>query len=226
MFINIQYTNPDWMNNNERQTTRKPTIPKTVQHHRKPSLQTLRNTIKKNKPARKQLHFRTRLRQPKKRQIIQGILDCFDPLELEKNPRKDLSELAEEIIALEKKISKINSLDYLVLCEVLKQTNELEVTLGKVYTNYLEANLVRFIVEELSKTETVTLANFKKIIEYFVQEKGKHREIIVEAMYILDAKETENRRQITPSIKYQNPDAWIRESTIHTFVNPPESTQP
>ena len=158
--------------------------------------------------------------------IIQGILDCFDPLELEKNPRKDLSELTAEIVALEKKISKINSLDYLVLCEVLKESNELEVTLSKVYTNYLEANLARFIVDELAKTEAVTIANFKKIIEYFIQEKGKHREVIVEAMYILDAKETENRRQITPSIKYQNPDAWIRESAIHTFTNTPESPQP
>jgi hypothetical protein len=161
----------------------------------------------------------------KNAKIIQGVLDCFDPLELEKNSRKDLLELTSEIVALEKKISKINSLDYLVLCEVLKESNELEVTLGKVYANYLEANLIRFIVDELAKTETVTIANFKKIIEYFMQEKGKHREVIVEAMYILDAKETENRRQITPTIKYQNPDAWIHESTTHTFTITPESPQ-
>ncbi|HLN89693.1 MAG TPA: hypothetical protein VK253_06470 [Candidatus Binatia bacterium] len=157
--------------------------------------------------------------------IIQGILDCFEVPDLDKNPRKDLSELGDEIIELQKRISKVNSLDYLVLCEVLKESIELEVTLGKVYANYLEANLARFIVDELSETGTITLANFKKIIEYFVQEKGRHREIIVEAMYILDAKETENRRQITPSIKYQNPDGWIRESTIHTFTNPPENVQ-
>jgi polyhydroxyalkanoate synthesis regulator phasin len=163
----------------------------------------------------------------KNTKIIQGILDCFDMPELEnKIARKDLSELVEEIIALEKKISKINSLDYLVSSEILKESIELEVALGKVYTNYLESNSARIIVDELAKTGMISLANFKKIIEYLIEEKGKHREIIVETKYILDAKETENRRQIIPLIKYQNPDGWIRESTIHAFVNPPENNLP
>ncbi len=159
--------------------------------------------------------------------IIQGILDCFDLPEMEnKNARKDLSELVADIMMLEKKISKINNLDYLISREILKEATELEVALSKVYTNYLESNSARIIVDELSKTGTINLANFKKVIEYLIEEKGKHREIIVETMYILDSKETENRRQITPIIKYQNPDGWIRESTIHAFTNPPETTQP
>ena len=157
--------------------------------------------------------------------IIQGILDCFEVPDLDKNPRKDLSELCEEIIELQKRISKVNSLDYLVSSEILKESIELEVALSKVYTSYLESNSARVIVDELSKTGTISLANFKKIIEYFIDEKGKHREIIVETMYILDAKETENRRQITPLIKYQNPDGWIHESTIHTFTNSSGNTE-
>jgi hypothetical protein len=41
----------------------------------------------------------------------------------------------------------------------------------------------------------------------------------------LEAKETEVHRQITPIIKYRNPDAWIRESTIHSFTSTPGNTQ-
>jgi hypothetical protein len=162
----------------------------------------------------------------KNAQIIQGILDCLDLPELEnKNLRKDLSELAAEIIMLEKKISKINNLDYLVSCEVLKESIKLEVQLNLVYSNYLKSNSLRSIVDELSETAVLNLNNFKKVIEGFIDEKGKHRETIIETVYLLEAKETETRRQMTPLVKYQNPDSWIHESTIHAFINNPVNSE-
>lgn len=162
----------------------------------------------------------------KNARIIQGILDCFDLLEPEnKNVRKDLSELAAQITVLGKKISKINSLDYLISCEILKESINLEVLLAEVYANYLKSSSPKIIVDELSETVVVNLNNFKKIFQGFIEEKGKHRETIVETMYLLEAKETEVHRQITPIIKYQNPDAWIHESTIHSFTSTPGNTQ-
>ena len=159
----------------------------------------------------------------KNARIIQGILDCFDVLEPEnKSVRKDL---AAQIMMLGKKISKINSLDYLISCEILKESINLEVHLSEVYTNYLKSSSPKIMVDELSETVVVNLNNFKKVIEDFIEEKGKHRQTIVETMYLLEAKETEVHRQITPIIKYQNPDAWIHESTIHSFTNTPGNTQ-
>ena len=158
----------------------------------------------------------------KNAKIIQGILDCLDLTEIEnKNVRKELSELCTEINMLENKISKINNLGYLVSCEMLKESISLETLLSKIYTIYLESNLARVIVDELSKTGTVSLDSFKKVFEYFIEEKGKDKETITESIYILEAKEKENRRQITPIIKYQNPDSWIHESTIHSFSSIP-----
>jgi hypothetical protein len=158
----------------------------------------------------------------KNTKIIQGILDCVDLTEIEnKNVRKELSELCAEISILENKISKINNLEYLVSCEMLKESISLETLLSKIYTIYLESNLARVIVDELSKTGTVDLDNFKKLFEFFIEEKGKDKEAITESMYILEAKEKENRRQITPIVKYQNPDSWIHESTIHSFSSIP-----
>jgi polyhydroxyalkanoate synthesis regulator phasin len=158
----------------------------------------------------------------KNAKIIQGILDCLDLTEIEnKNVRKELSELSTEINMLENKISKINNLGYLVSCEMLKESISLETLLSKIYTIYLESNLARVIVDELSKTGTVSLDSFKKVFEYFIEEKGKDKETITESIYILEAKEKENRRQITPIIKYQNPDSWIHESTIHSFSSIP-----
>jgi polyhydroxyalkanoate synthesis regulator phasin len=162
----------------------------------------------------------------KNAQIIQGILDCFELAELEnKNVRKELTELASDITVLERKISKINSLEYLVACEMLKESISLEALLCKVYTNYLESNMAKVIVDELSKTGMVKLDSFKKVFESFTEEKGKNKEALTETMYVLEAKEIETRRQITPIIKYQNPDQWIHDSTIHSFINPPATNE-
>jgi len=158
----------------------------------------------------------------KSAKIIQGIIDCFDISDIDnKNGKKNLSELATEIMALERKISKINSLDYLISCETLKELLNLEDLLTKVYTNYLQSSLSKIIVEELSKSITTNFGNFKKVFEFLIEEKGKHRETIIEIMYSLEAKETEAHRKITPVVKYQNPDSWIHEATIHSFTNTP-----
>ena len=161
----------------------------------------------------------------KSAKIIQGILNLLDVPDLEnKNYRKELAELAADITTLEKTISRISNLEYLVTCEMVKKSANLEVLLTKVYTNYLESNSARTIVDELAKTGIIELDSFKKVIENFIEEKGRHRQTFVETMYILESKETETRRQITPIVKYQNPDQWIRESTIHSFSETPVIT--
>jgi hypothetical protein len=165
----------------------------------------------------------------KNAKVIQGILDYFDLTELEnKNVKKNLTELASETAMLSKKISKINNLDYLISCEMLRESINLEDLLSEVYTNYLQLSTTKNIAEELSKLFTVNLGNFKKVFEDFVEEKSRHRGTLIEIVYSLEAKETETHRQITPIVKYQNPDAWIHESTIHSFSNTPVtgSTEP
>lgn len=165
----------------------------------------------------------------KNSKIIQAVLDYFDPEEIEnKNTKKNLTELAAETAMLFKKASKINNLDYLLSCEILKQLITLEDTMGQAYKNYLQTNAPKTLAEELSKSATINFVNFKKIFEAFTEEKIKHRGTLVDIMYSLELKETEIHRKITPLVKYQNPDAWIHESTIHTFANPPlnENTEP
>src|SRR5665647_1761945 len=108
----------------------------------------------------------------KNARIIQKIVDCFNlPEPDNKNIIKELSELTSEIIILEKKIFKINNLEYLVSCEMMKESMKLADLLGEVYTNFLKSPLIRIIVDELSKTGMINLANFKKIFEHFIEEK-------------------------------------------------------
>jgi len=158
----------------------------------------------------------------KNAKIIQGILNCFDLTEVENKPvKKELAELTAETVLLEKKISKINSLEYLITCEMLKEAINLENLLIQTYTKFLESNSAKVTATELAKMGTLTFDSFKKLFEYIKEEKAKNKEAIVESLYILEFKVKENQKQITPIVKYQNPDAWIHESTIHSFADTP-----
>jgi hypothetical protein len=160
--------------------------------------------------------------------IIQGILDYFDMPEIEKMTcKKNLAELANSISDFSKRISKINNLNYETSCEILKDLSDLEDRLSEVYNNYLGPSGIQVISVEFSKL-AVSISNFKKIFETFAEEKQKHKETIIEIIYCFETKEAERLRNTTPIIKYNNPDSWIHDSTLHAFSSTPvkENTEP
>ncbi len=159
---------------------------------------------------------------------IQAILDYFDLTEIENmNCKKDITELTNSFIFFSKKIAKINNVNYEMTCELLKEITNLEDQLSEVYTSYLQSSSIRIISDEFSKI-AINLSNFKKIFENFVEQKQKHKETILEIIYSFEAKEADRLRNATPLIKYQNPDSWIHESTLHAFSTAPvkENTEP
>ena len=105
-------------------------------------------------------------------------------------------------------------------CEILKELSTLEDQLGEVYNKYKESTALRILSDEFS-TLPINTTNFKKIFENYVDQKQKHKEIILELILAIETKEASRLRNATPLIKYSNPDAWIRESTFHNFANPP-----
>ena len=159
----------------------------------------------------------------KRGKIIQGILGNFDLREIENlSCRRNLDELLSEISAFSKSISRINNLNCEVASEILNELINMEELLCGVYTSYLQSSAPKFLVDEFSKLVIVNLVNFKKVFEAFVEEKDTYRETIIEVIFSLEAKETDRLRHITPVVKFQNPDAWIHESTLHAFSNAPE----
>ncbi|MGA3060030.1 MAG: hypothetical protein ABSD92_06625 [Candidatus Bathyarchaeia archaeon] len=152
--------------------------------------------------------------------ITQGILDYIDLPETENiNCKKNLTEIANNISKFTKRLSKTNNLNYEISCEILKELTNLEDQLSQVYTNYLQSPSIINIADEFSKL-ALNLTNFKKIFETFTEQKQKHRETLIELIYCFEAKESERLRTMAPTFKYKNPDAWIRESTLHSFADP------
>jgi hypothetical protein len=153
--------------------------------------------------------------------IIQGILDYIDlPETGTMNCKKNLTEIANNISKFTKRAAKTNNLNYEISCEILKELTDIEDQLSKVYTNYLQSPSIINIADEFSKLAlNLRERNFKKIFETFIEQKQKHRETLIEIIYCFEAKESERLRTMAPSFKYKNPDAWIHESTLHSFID-------
>ncbi|MGE5575524.1 MAG: hypothetical protein ACM3UL_05255 [Ignavibacteria bacterium] len=158
----------------------------------------------------------------KSSKILQAILECFD----QNNPenvktKKDLTDLALQLSTFSKEIQRINCLNYQSSCEVLKELTKLEKLLTDTYSSYAHSSAINVIAQEVTKYANVNIDNFAKVFEKIADEKERHREELVEIIYALEQTEANRLRQITPVVKYQNPDAWIRGSTIQTFsANP------
>jgi len=152
--------------------------------------------------------------------ILQGILDHLDLSELENAYcKKNITQLASDTAVLSRKISKTNNLHFQICGEILKELVQMEDLLSEVYSSFLQSSGPKMIADEYSGVVFVNSGNLKKILETFIEQKAKHRETLIEVKYWIESKQAELIRQITPVVQYQNPDAWIRESTIHAFNN-------
>jgi hypothetical protein len=147
---------------------------------------------------------------------IQALLENFDLPQKEDNCKKNLSALSADVAAFSKRISKINNINPDTFGEILKELTAMTDRSCEVYNEFLQSSGPRTLADELSKIATVDLENFKKIFEGFIETKEKQREIIVGIMYHNEAKEADRLKHITPVIKYQNPDSWIRRGTVET----------
>ncbi len=154
--------------------------------------------------------------------IIAGILSHVDVSEIEGfECKKEVASLASEISMFTKVITSINNLSPLLSCEILSELINMEDLLNETYSDYLKSSATKFVADEFSTLIPQSSNNFKRLFECFVQEKEAHRQTLIEVIYSLESKEAERIRHITPVVKYQNPDAWYHESTIHAFTRIP-----
>ncbi len=158
----------------------------------------------------------------KSSKILQGILSHLDLSEIEDAEcKKEIAELAAQISTFTKIISNINNLSPLISCEILSELINMEDLLNETYTGYLQSSATKFVADEFSALIPQSSNNFKRIFDSFVEEKEKHRQTLIEVICSLESKEAEKIRHVSPVVKYQNPDAWYHESTIHAFTRIP-----
>lgn len=152
----------------------------------------------------------------KNSKILEGLIETFDLCTRDDN-RKNLGALFNEVSAFSKKILKINNIDYESLVEIIKELISLEDLLGKAYSNYLESFGPRTMADEMEKLFSVDFDNLKKIFENLIEEKEKHRQTMIEIIYCFESKQKDKLKHLTPTVRYQNPDSWMNQSTLHAF---------
>jgi hypothetical protein len=154
--------------------------------------------------------------------IMAAILSHVELSEIEGvECRKEIIELATEISSFTKIVSGINNLSPLLTCEILSELINMEDLLNETYSEYLHGPTTKFVADEFSALIPQSSNNFKHLFECFVAEKEAHRQTLIDVIYNLENKEAERMRHVTPVVKYQNPDAWYHESTIHAFTRIP-----
>lgn len=153
----------------------------------------------------------------KNAKIIQSMLQTLDLPDEDNENKKAVSVLASEVYTFSRRIEKTNSIDQKSLIEILKELVRLEDLVSKLYSEYLESSYPKILAEEMAKFFTMDYGSFKKVFEGFVAEKQGHRETMIEIIYLIGAKEAERAKNSTPTVKYQNPDAWINTSSLHAF---------
>jgi len=154
--------------------------------------------------------------------ILQGMLSHLDLSEVEGGEcKKEIAELTVEVATFSRVIGKINNLSTLLTCEVLSELINMEDLINEAYTSYLQSSTTKFVADEFSKLNPQSSNNFRRVFDSFVEQKEEHREVLIDVISSLEAKEAERLRHVTPVVKYQNPDAWYHESTIHAFTRIP-----
>ena len=154
--------------------------------------------------------------------IIESILSHVDMSEVGGvECQKEASEFSQEITALTKVICGINNLSPQLCREILSELISMEDLLNETYNGYLSSSVTKFVADDFSALIPQSSNNFKRLFEAFVEEKEAHRQTLIEIIYSIESREAESIRHIAPAVKYQNPDAWYHESTIHAFSRIP-----
>jgi hypothetical protein len=155
----------------------------------------------------------------KNAKILQSLLEAFDQTEkTNKDCEKSLAKLFEEIQNFSRSLTKVRNIDSELFIDILQELLNLEDLLSLVYTNFNQSTGPKLITDEMSKLVTTDLGNFKKIFDSFVENKTEHRETITEIIYYIEGRE-KKPKYTSPVVKYQNPDAWIKITSLHAFSN-------
>lgn len=128
---------------------------------------------------------------------------CFNLNEL----AKDFKKISDEIDKLKDNITPLETIEKDEIGDFLKSLTNLEDCLHNLYANFLQSTLFSDFAEALYEASSITEDNLAYIIEAIKKDNLQHREMLVESLYHYHKATQKN---IEPSVKYQNPDSWIR----------------
>jgi rubrerythrin len=167
---------------------------------------------KMNNPELRSLVVNIAYDSMKHSKTIRELLKTVEKTEVTtKNCRKNYSELWKEIAEVSEQVSKMQNVNNEEFYEIFKGLTELEDCLIEEYCYLLEHKIPEGLANELNKLTPINMDNLNKIFDGIIEDKQKHRETLIEIGYCFAAKDSIGAEDSTPTVRYQNPDAWNKE---------------
>jgi rubrerythrin len=94
----------------------------------------------------------------------------------------------------------------------------LESTVSEEYYILVQLKTLQYMTKEIRETYNVDLEDLKDILGTIIRDEETHRELLLKMKKILVGKEKQTK-DIAPTFKYQNPDAWSRVSPKSVYEN-------
>jgi rubrerythrin len=94
----------------------------------------------------------------------------------------------------------------------------LESTVGEEYYILVQLKTLQYMTKEIREIYNVDLEDLKDILGTIIRDEETHRELLIKMKKILVGEEKQTK-DIAPTVKYKNPDAWSRSMPESVFEN-------
>lgn len=133
------------------------------------------------------------------------LLSNFEETKYEKN----FNEISTEIRDFNANILKIPVIDDEMTPQLLNNLIKIEDCLFEFYSNFVDSKLLRLFADQISTFIETVPENLSYIIESLREDNQKHRNMLIETLYIFNKDKSKNK-DTTPLVRFKNPDAWIQ----------------
>ena len=142
--------------------------------------------------------------------ILKGIADTLTESEIKvKDCKKELGETWSTIRAFSDEIAEKTRIPIEDLPSLLEKVTFLESTAGEEYSMLVRVKTIQFMKKQIRELYGVDLESLTNVFDVIIRDEEIHGNLLETIGKIIAGKE-KPEEEITPIVKYQNPDAWNR----------------
>lgn len=143
--------------------------------------------------------------------LLKGIADSVSVSKSNtKDCKKKLGETWQIVEIFLKEIANNKKLNRLKLEQLAEKLTLLEISLGEEYYVFVQMKTLQYMLKEINQLYNINLERAREIFMSIIEDEEHHKELLLTIKDILSKNKTQSQDN-TPRIKYQNPDAWIRQ---------------
>lgn len=142
--------------------------------------------------------------------VLKGVGESIaKPESKPKDCEKKLGEAWHVIDTFYREIVKREKITEYELPQLAEKLAILESILGEEYYMFVQLKTLQLLMKEISQIYNINLGELKGIFSRIINDEEHHRELLETIKGLLERKKPK-KKDNTPTVKYQNPDSWIR----------------